>query len=336
MQSLKTLELFDYHPRTDGWYQEVLTGLQKPIKELPSKLFYDERGSQLFDQICNLPEYYPTRVEQSIMDWYINDMVALLGPGVLLIEYGSGSSQKTRILLNHLPRLSGYVPIDISKEQLRQSAAAIAVSYPDLDVLPVCADYEGYYEIPKPTQPVSRRVVYYPGSTIGNFHPADAVAFLKRIRAVCGQDCEFLIGVDLKKDRLVLHRAYNDRAGITAAFNLNILTRLNRELGANFELDKFRHHSFYNEVAGRIEMHLVSLYPQAVRLNGSVISLGAGESIWTESSYKYTLAEFAGLAAQAGLKVSRVWTDSHHLFSVQYLRPDTNKRPNGGRPPFRL
>lgn len=322
MKALKTLELFDYHPQTRDWSQEVLAGLQQPIKQLPAKLFYDERGSHLFDQICHLPEYYPTRTEQAIMDTYIPEMAALLGPGVLLIEYGSGSSQKTRTLLDHLPWPAGYVPIDISKEQLMQSAAKIALTYPGLEVLPVCADYEKAYQIPVPAQAASRRVVYYPGSTIGNFHPAEAVAFLKQLRFRCGKDCELLIGVDLKKDKTILQRAYNDSAGVTAAFNLNVLTRLNRELGANFDLEKFSHHAFYNEGAGRIEMHLVSLWEQTVRVNGRVISLDAGESIWTESSYKYTVTEFARLAAQAGFKLKKVWTDSQHWFSVQYFTPE--------------
>jgi dimethylhistidine N-methyltransferase len=319
VKALKTLELFDYQPQTRDWHQEVLTSLQQPVKQLPAKLFYDERGSQLFDQICHLPEYYPTRTEQAIMDTYVGEMVALLGTGVLLIEYGSGSSQKTRTLLNHLPWPAGYVPIDISREHLQQSAAEIALTYLGLEVLPVCADYEKGYQIPEPSQPASRRVVYYPGSTIGNFHPAEAVAFLKQMRARCGQECELLIGVDLKKDPAILHRAYNDSAGVTAAFNLNILTRLNREFGANFDLAQFRHEAFYNDVEGRIEMHLVSRRDQMVRVNGRTISLGAGERIWTESSYKYTVAEFARLVSQAGFQLKQVWTDSRHWFSVQYF-----------------
>lgn len=322
MKALKTLELFDYHPQTRDWYQEVLTGLRQPLKQLPAKLFYDEQGSHLFDQICHLPEYYPTRTEQAIMDTYIPEMAALLGQGVLLIEYGSGSSQKTRTLLNYLPWPAGYVPIDISKEHLMQSAAEITLTYPGLEVLPVCADYEKVYQIPVPAQVASRRVVYYPGSTIGNFHPTEAIAFLKQVRGRCGQDCELLIGVDLKKDKTILHQAYNDSAGVTAAFNLNILTRLNREFGANFKLDQFKHDAFYNEDAGRIEMHLVSLREQTVRVNDRMISLRAGERIWTESSYKYTVTEFAHLAAQAGFKLKKVWTDSRRWFSVQYFTPE--------------
>ncbi|MFQ5401336.1 MAG: L-histidine N(alpha)-methyltransferase [Anaerolineae bacterium] len=316
---LKTLSLTDYHPTSNGLYSEVLAGLKKGQKELPCKLFYDARGSQLFEQICDLPEYYQTRTEQSIMDRYIEEIAALLGPGCLLIEYGSGSSRKTRTLLDHLPDLAGYVPIDISREHLMRSAVGIAISYPDLEVLPVCADYEAEFQIPTPSRPVSRQVIYYPGSTIGNFHPPDAAAFLRRMRAICGRRCELLIGVDLKKERSILHNAYNDSAGITAAFNLNVLARLNHELGTDFDLDGFRHQAIYNEQAGRIEMHLISLREQRVLLNGSVISFAAGETIWTESSYKYALKEFAALASQAGFTVAKVWTDPQQLFSVQYL-----------------
>jgi dimethylhistidine N-methyltransferase len=319
---------FYFPPAITGPDPAVLAGLQKPLKELPSKLFYDERGSQLFERICELPEYYVTRVEQSIMDRSIGDIAARLGPDCLLVELGSGSSRKTRSLLDHLPRLAGYVPIDISKEHLMQSAAKIALAYPRLEVLPVCADYETDFRLPSPGQPVSRRVVYYPGSTIGNFHPAEVVTFLTHIRAVCGQGCEMLIGVDLKKDKAVLHRAYNDRAGVTAAFNLNILAHLNRKFGANFNLDNFKHHAFYNERAGRIEMHLISLCDQTVRLSGHLIPFTIGESIWTESSYKYTLQEFELLVALAGFRVAAVWTDSDRWFSLQYLKPFTFR---GGR-----
>jgi dimethylhistidine N-methyltransferase len=317
----KNLTLLGYQPIATRLYQEVLSGLQKPLKRLPSKLFYDEWGSRLFEQICKLPEYYPTRVEQAIMDRYIGDMVSLPGPGCLLIELGSGSSQKTRVLLDHLPELAGYVPIDISKELLRQSAKALALAYPGVEILPVCADYETNFEIPVPRQPVSRRLLYYPGSTIGNFHPPEAIAFLRHIRARCGHDCELLIGVDLKKDKTILHRAYNDRAGVTAAFNLNILAHLNRELDTNFNLDNFKHLAFYNDMAGRIEMHLVSMCDQKVRLNGSQVAFETGECIWTESSYKYTLKGFEELVAQAGFQVAKVWTDDNHWFSVQYLKP---------------
>ena len=316
-----SVQLFDYQPDTTGWYSELFAGLQKPLKELPSKLFYDEQGSQLFEQITQLPEYYPTRVEQSIMDRYIDHIATLIGEHCLLIEYGSGSSLKTRTLLEHLPQLAGYVPIDISKKHLLQSATAIARTYPHLEILPVCADYEQNFQIPTPSKPVSRRVIYFPGSTIGNFHPPDAVGFLQHMRLVCGEDSHLLIGVDLKKDEGLLHRAYNDCAGVTAAFNLNILNRLNREVGANFNQEQFAHKAFYNKSAGRIEMHLISLANQTVRLNGHVVDFTIDECIWTESSYKYTPDEFANVAAQAGFQLAHLWTDDNRLFSVQYFKP---------------
>ena len=320
---LKPLKLYNFQSSpAEDWHQDIVMGLQRPTKVLPSKLFYDEYGSRLFDQICELPEYYPTRIEQAIMDHNIDEMASLLGHGSLLIEYGSGSSQKTRTLLDNLPNLAGYIPIDISQEHLMQSAADITAAYPDLEVAPVCADYETNFQIPTLSRPVSRRVIYYPGSTLGNFHPPEAVAFLNQMRTVCGPESNLLIGIDLKKDEGLLHRAYNDCAGVTAAFNLNILTHLNREIGANFDLDKFEHHAFYNRQAGRIEMHLRSLHEQIVWVNGHTISFKAGECIWTESSYKYSLNEFAGLADQAGLTVKSVWTDPNNLFSVQYLTPN--------------
>lgn len=313
------LRLSDYQPKSASFREEVLHGLQQPNKQLPAKFLYDERGAQLFDQICILDEYYPTRTELAIMRQDVAEMSALLGPGCLLIEYGSGSSTKTRLLLDALEEPAGYVPIDIAKEQLLQAATEIAERYPSLEVLPVCADYTAYYEVPLPERPATRRVVYYPGSTIGNFDPDQAHQFLQSIATVCGHDGGLLIGVDLKKDPVMLHRAYNDAAGVTATFNLNLLVRINHELGADFQLDRFRHYACYNPRAGRIEMHLVSLSEQTVHLADVQISVKRGESIWTESSYKYTVDEFARLAGGAGFTVERVWMDPAELFSVQYL-----------------
>jgi dimethylhistidine N-methyltransferase len=321
---LPKLRLHDFEPEPDSFREEVIQGLQQPNKELPSKFFYDEHGSQLFDQITELDEYYPTRTEIAIMRQHAHEMAALLGPHCLLIEYGSGSSTKTRILLDHIEDLAGYVPIDISKEHLLQSAEKLTAAYPDLEVLPVCADYTRQIELPIPERVVSRRVVYYPGSTIGNFEPEPAKRFLQTIAEVCGQDGGLLIGVDLKKDPEILHHAYNDHKGVTAEFNLNILARINRELEANFQLDQFRHYAFYNPPKGRIEMHLVSLQNQTVRLDDIEIRFKRGESIWTESSYKYNVGEFERLAAAAGFEVAQVWTDPDRLFSVQYLTRRTD------------
>jgi dimethylhistidine N-methyltransferase len=297
----------------------VLQGLQDARKELPSKYFYDDVGSQLFEQICELDEYYLTRTELAIMQAHMQEIVSLLGPHCLLIEYGSGNSTKVCMLLDALQEPAGYVPIDIAKDQLLRSAAALATAYPALEMLPVCADYTSDFVLPSPAKPVSQRIAYFPGSTIGNFDREPAKRFLQQIAKVC-QGGGLLIGVDLKKDFNILHRAYNDSQGVTAQFNKHLLVRINQELDADFQLNQFGHYAFYNPGQSRIEMHLVSLKNQTVRIGESEISFKLGESIWTESSYKYTLEEFAQLAASAGFTVERVWTDPRQLFSVQYLK----------------
>jgi dimethylhistidine N-methyltransferase len=293
--------------------------LQKPQKELPCKYFYDKRGSLLYERIYALDEYYIPRTEACIMETYIEEIVELLGPRVLLIEYGSGNCAKTRILLNHLHDLAAYVPIDISLEQLLRVTKQLTSDYPGLEVLPVCTDYTSDFELPVPKQPSDHAAIYFPGSTIGNFEPMLAKLFLERIAAVGGPGGGLLIGVDLKKDQTLLHRAYNDPLGVTAAFNLNLLERINRELGCDFQRERFEHRAFYNPQEGRVEMHLVSLKDQTVHLDGVSIPFTQGESIWTESSYKYTLNEFGQMAAAAGLKVEHIWVDEQQWFSVQYL-----------------
>lgn len=310
--------LHDFEPEQQTFRADVLRGLQAEHKELPSKYIYDEVGSQLFEQICEQDEYYLTRTELSIMQAQAQEMAALLGPRCLLIEYGSGSSTKTRLLLDALQDPAGYVPIDISKEALLNSAAALKLAYPDLEVLPVYADYTRAFELPLPHKPFARKVAYFPGSTIGNFERAAAKDFLRQVATLC-QDGGLLIGVDLRKDFTILHRAYNDAQGITAQFNKHLLERINRELGANFQVQHFSHYAFYNPGLGRIEAHLVSLQDQTVQIGKVNIFFKRGESIWTESSYKYTLDDFATLAASAGFAVERVWTDPRLLFSVQYL-----------------
>lgn len=309
----------DRAPDLATFRADALTGLQSFEKTLPCKYFYDQRGSQLFDRICDLPEYYPTRTEIGIMRDHVGEMTALLGPDCLLIEYGSGSSTKTRVLLDHLPRLAGYVPMDISREHLYQTAAALATVYPHLDVLPLCADYTAEFDLPAARRPVRSRAVYFPGSTIGNFHRDQAETFLTQIAQVCGPGGGLLIGVDLKKDPTILDAAYNDAQGITAAFNLNLLKRMNNELGTDFDLGQFAHRAFYNALAGRIEMHLMSLKTQTVHLGGVSIAFEEEETILTECSYKYSLSDFAALASAAGLAVHKVWTDPEQKFSVQYL-----------------
>jgi dimethylhistidine N-methyltransferase len=316
---LPAFELFDLEPKREDFYAEVLAGLRKPRKELCCKFLYDEQGSLIFDQICELEEYYPTRTEIAIMRAYRHEMAKIVGPSCLLIEYGSGSSRKSHLLLGALQAPAAYIPIDISKAQLLAAAMACVTAYPYLEVIPVCADYTDDFTLPSPLAGAAQRVVYYPGSTIGNFHPWEAQRFLRRIAAVCGAEGGLLIGVDLKKDPERLHHAYNDRNGITAAFNLNLLARVNRELDADFQLDQYRHYAFYNPYQGRIEMHLVSLKDQFVHLGDDRFFFPVGETIWTESSYKYTLDEFAQLAGVAGFDVQHVWMDSAGLFSVQYL-----------------
>jgi dimethylhistidine N-methyltransferase len=310
--------LYDFAPEQQLFQEDVLRGLQTEPKTLPSKYFYDDHGSQLFEQICAQDEYYLTRTELSIMQEYAREMAALLGPRCLLIEYGSGSSIKTRLLLDALLDPAGYVPIDISRAQLLSSAAELRLAYPDLEILPVCADYTSAFELPSPEKTAARRVAYFPGSTIGNFDRVAARRFLRQVATVC-QDGGLLIGVDLQKDFTILHRAYNDAQGITAQFNKHLLARINRELGANFQIQQFGHYAFYNPAQGRVEMHLVSLQKQSVKIGEREIFFKRGESIWTESSHKYALDDFARLAASAGFTVERVWTDARALFSVQYL-----------------
>ena len=317
-QTKHQVQLYDFEPQTDTFLEDVLQGLQKTSKELPSKYFYDNVGSQLFEQICALSEYYPTRTELGIMQEHMDEIVELLGKNCLLIEYGSGSSTKTRKLLDALQQPAGYVPIDISKEHLLNAAISLAMAYPDLEVLPVCTDYTSTFEIPAPPVPDLHKVGYYPGSTIGNFDPEPARRFLQQIARAC-EGGGLLIGVDLKKDFNILHQAYNDQQGVTAQFNLNLLERINKELGANFQIDCFQHYAFYNPWHSRIEMHLESLKQQDVQIGDVDIAFKSGESIWTESSYKYTPEEFSQLAARAGFTVERVWIDAEELFSIQYL-----------------
>ena len=306
-------------PTDTQFLRDALEGLKSTPKTLPCKYFYDRHGSELFDRICELPEYYPTRTEAGIMEDNIEEMAAVFGPDALLIEYGSGSSTKTRILLDHLPNLAGYVPMDISREHLYQIAGNLASAYPNLDILPLCADYTQAFTLPSACRPVQSRIVYFPGSTIGNFHRAEAAVFLKRIAEVCGPGGGLLIGVDLRKSPDILNPAYNDAQGVTAAFNLNLLARMNAEIGADFALDGFAHSAFYDAQIGRIEMHLLSLNAQTVHLGGEAIHFAEDETIWTECSYKYSLPEFAEIAASAGFQVRRVWTDAGQKFSVQYL-----------------
>ena len=314
-----TLVLHDSLPGLEQFRVDVIQGLRSTPRTLPCKYFYDEAGSKLFDGICDLEEYYPTRTELSIMADNIEEISDLIGKGVRLVEYGSGSSLKTRLLLDQLPSMATYVPIDISKDYLQLSAETLKKEYPNLPVQPVCADYTHPFTIPAPVNEPIRTVVYFPGSTIGNFHLDEAQAFLRQIAALSGHGGGLLIGFDRHKSTDILEPAYNDKLGVTAQFNLNLLWRINRELDADFDIEDWRHKAVYNEEIGRIEMYLISTRDHSVRIGSKAFKFKAGDRILTECSYKYTLERFADMAGRAGLSVVKSWTDRQELFCVQFL-----------------
>jgi L-histidine Nalpha-methyltransferase len=309
----------------DSFREDVIAGLSLPQKALPPKYFYDARGSRLFEAICRLKEYYPTRSELALTRAELGAIARFAGSripsGVALIEYGSGESLKSRLLLEAL-RPSAYIPVDISPHALRAAAAALRRRFPWLPIHPVHGDFTRPLKIPMGAGArsfSSRRVVYFPGSTIGNLTPQEAHAFLRMTRGQVGARGAMLVGVDLQKDANVLHAAYNDAKGVTAAFNLNLLARINRELGADFRLRRFRHYAFYNPTLGRIEMHLVSLERQAVNVGAHRFAFEPGESIHTENSYKYSIEGFRALARSAGFRGAKVWLDPKGLFSLHGL-----------------
>jgi dimethylhistidine N-methyltransferase len=297
---------------------EILEGLSRPQKSLPPKYFYDVRGSALFEAISELPEYYPTRTELGIMRAHIRDIADRVGPRASVIELGSGSSVKTRILLEHLDQLAAYVPVDISRDHLVAAAAELARDFPAIEVLPVAADFTHPFPLPSPRIPPERNLVYFPGSTIGNFSAAAAHKLLCVMHQEAGDNGALLIGIDLKKDPAVLHRAYNDSAGVTAEFNLNMLRRINGEFGADFDLGAFRHRAVWDEEYGRIEMRLVSERAQIVRFGGQEIRFEPNEFIITEHSHKYSPRQFSAMAERAGFRVVDAWSDSNRWFSVQF------------------
>lgn len=314
----ETLDIIDQHPRLADLRTEVLEGLGSSPKRLPPKFFYDETGSELFDEITRLEEYYPTRTEVSILETYAKEITRDWDGDVALIELGSGSSYKVRILLDAYGGPLTYMPIDISKEYLRSAAEAINSDYPDVDVVPVCSDYTVHLEIPH-WESFARRVLFFPGSTIGNFEPEEARQFLTYIGSRNTQGDRMLIGVDLHKSEEILNAAYDDSKGVTAQFNLNILNRINRELGANFDLDAFEHRAFYRSEKHRVEMHLVSRRAQTVRIDSTEIELAQGETIHTENSYKYSEETFRQLLSGTGFRIARSWYDAARLFSVHEL-----------------
>ena len=315
----RSLRVYDLHPSASDLEAEVLAGLSKPQKSLPCKYFYDAEGAALFEAICATQEYYVTRTERRIFKEHLPEIAKLVGPRAVVLEPGSGSGVKTRMLLEALDTPAAYVPVDLSRAQLLVTAAEIAGALPDLEVLPVCADYSQSFPLPNPMANAGRRLVFYPGSTIGNFDRAEATTFLKRMAEQVGKGGALLIGFDLKKDPLVLHAAYNDTHGITARFNKNLLVRIKTSLDADVDVDGFQHYAFYNPVEGRIEMHLVSVRDQSIRVGGQKFTFSPGESIWTESSYKYTRAEVRAMAARAGLRVSAELVDDKGWFLVALL-----------------
>lgn len=320
----RPIDLIDLHPPVSSFRGEVLAGLKAQRKTIPPKYFYDERGSELFDRITRLPEYYPTRTEIGILEERESEIESLMGGRWELVELGSGSSRKVKILLDAAGARGIYVPIDISREHLRHEAENVARAYPGLRVTAVCADYTRPIPLGR-LEPGGRRIVFFPGSTIGNFEPSDAGTFLRNLSALLRPGDFMIVGVDLKKDPGTLHAAYNDAAGVTAKFNLNLLHRINRELSATFDVRSFEHVAFYDVQRGRIEMHLRSRGNQVVRVAGEEIEFAAGEMIHTENSYKYDRAEFGALIASAGLETKDVWTDRDRLFSVWILKPGATR-----------
>lgn len=304
----------------DALREEVLQGLRARPKTLPPKLFYDAAGARLFERITTLPEYYLTRAELEILERHAGEIARAAGPGCALIEYGSGAGIKVRLLLDALDRPLAYVPIDISAEQLASVARTMRRDYRSLAVLPVAADYTASFALPALPEG-ARRVAFFPGSTIGNFHPTEATAFLRRIRRTIGSRGALILGVDRIKDARVIEAAYDDAAGVTAAFNRNMLARLNHDFDGHFPVDRFTHRAVFNHEAARIEMHLVSMDARSVLVAGESVPFERGESIWTESSYKYDEPRLAALASGAGLTIARRWTDAAERFWVVMLEP---------------
>ncbi len=310
---------YSYPATTISFRDDVLRGLAAPQKTIPPKYFYDQRGSELFESICELPEYYPTRTEMAIMRENVDAMAKSLGPRCALIELGSGASLKTCILIERLAPLI-YMPIDISASALHGATAALVRQFPSLNIASICGDFTRPLHLPDLSDfAVRRKIAYFPGSTIGNFTQDEASAFLRLIGLMVGKGGGLLIGVDTKKAKPILDAAYDDRQGVTAAFNLNLLTRINRELGADFHLDQFSHKAFYDEAKGRIEMHLESRCEQVVHVDGNTFALRAGETIHTENSCKYTVDEFRSMGREAGFKPVKVWIDQDRMFSVHAM-----------------
>lgn len=307
------IRFYDDRPRLADMCSEIIEGLRREPKAIPPKYFYDERGSRLFDEICRSPEYYATRTEIALLRRHMDEISEICGPDCLLVELGSGSSIKVRLLLDSL-RPSAYMPIDISRDYLFATANRLAEDCPWLDVHATCMDYTQQLDLP--FDPGLRKVLFFPGSSIGNFEPTDARRLLGMISRKMSIGDVLIVGVDLKKDTEILNAAYNDAQGITAAFNKNVLLHINNKLGANFNPDNFSHVAFYNEQAGRIEMHLESLLDQIAVVAGRPTHIKGGERIHTENSYKYSVDEFTMMGEEAGMQHVKTWTDARRLFSI--------------------
>ena len=317
-QTIGDIQFYDEHPKPVDFYAEVIHGLQRKPKQIPPKFFYDEIGSKLFDAICAVPEYYPTRTEMALLYEHAAEIAALIGKECILIEPGSGSSQKVRLLLDAL-QPAAYMPMDISRAHLLNAAQQLSDDYPWLEVHATCIDFTTEMKLHF-CPPSIHKVAFFPGSSIGNFEPRDAIGFLRNMANMVGAGGGLLIGVDLKKNQSTLNAAYNDAQGVTAEFNLNLLTRINHELDGQFYIETFRHEAFYNPQMGRIEMHLSSRNTQTVRVGAETISFIEGETIHTENSYKYTVEEFSNLARMAGFELVTVWIDKDDLFSLHYYQ----------------
>jgi dimethylhistidine N-methyltransferase len=311
------IEFYDFHPEISDFHLEVLEGLRKEPKKISPKFFYDEAGSQLFEKICSLPEYYPTRTEQKILEENLDKIAAIVGKYPYIIEPGCGSCEKIKPLLKSL-KPATYVPMDISREYLKETAQSLSDEFPWLEVQAACVDFTSPVDLSFCPEN-ARKLAFFPGSSIGNFEPSQARNFLRHMLETVGPEGGMLIGVDLKKDIEILNKAYNDAAGVTADFNLNLLTRINNELNADFDLSSFGHKAFYNDKAGCVEMHLVSQKAQQIKIGDNYIDFRQGETIHTESSYKYTIEEFQKLGNDAGFLPLHVWTDDRNRFSVHYF-----------------
>ncbi len=307
----------NHQPENLSLYEAVVQGLSQPRKEIPPKFFYDERGSRLFDEICDQPEYYLPDAERTLLTKFSNEISVLTGTGRVVIEPGAGSLAKIRLLLDAL-QPSAYVPMDISADYLQGAALNLSAEYPELPIHATCVDFTHSLPIPDPV-PNKHRLAFFPGSSLGNFHRDEALAFLTRINDALGQNGMLLIGVDTKKSTSILHAAYNDAAGVTAKFNLNLLRRIRNELAADCDPAGFDHHAFYNSNEGRVEMHLVSKQEQEVRINGHRFQFMPGETVHTECSYKYAPEEFLNLAANAGFSPVKYWLADDELFGLYLL-----------------